>query len=241
MSQQQPIGPLRRRMIEDMTVRNLSPSTQQSYVNAVANFQPPLRQIARPGRTGGGSRLPAAPDRAEAIVGPHQPGDVRPALLLRGDARAQGGDRAHHLGPRAGQAAPGAERRGGRPVPGGCTGPARPRCLVTAYAAGLRVGEVSRLKTSSSDASCCTSCPTACSASATTASSPMGIAAPSSPRSVACLQRRLRLPTRWPRTSQSARPRTYPSCHPVPVAVGRMLIIEVLPGPRRRHRRLDTS
>ena len=28
------ISPLRRRMIEDMTVRNLSPATQQSYLNA---------------------------------------------------------------------------------------------------------------------------------------------------------------------------------------------------------------
>ena len=27
------ISPLRRRMIEDMTVRNLSPATQQSYLN----------------------------------------------------------------------------------------------------------------------------------------------------------------------------------------------------------------
>lgn len=33
----QPISPLRRRMIEGMTVRNLSPATQQSYVYAVAN------------------------------------------------------------------------------------------------------------------------------------------------------------------------------------------------------------
>ena len=32
------ISPLRRRMIEDMTVRNLSPATQQSYLNAVAKF-----------------------------------------------------------------------------------------------------------------------------------------------------------------------------------------------------------
>ena len=31
-------SPLRRRMIEDMTVRNLSPATQQSYVYAVAKF-----------------------------------------------------------------------------------------------------------------------------------------------------------------------------------------------------------
>jgi hypothetical protein len=30
--------PLRRRMIEDMTVRNLSRSTQQSYIYAVAKF-----------------------------------------------------------------------------------------------------------------------------------------------------------------------------------------------------------
>jgi integrase/recombinase XerD len=32
------MSPLRRRMIEDMTVRNLSPETQQSYVRAVAKF-----------------------------------------------------------------------------------------------------------------------------------------------------------------------------------------------------------
>src|SRR3954470_5870192 len=32
------VSPLRRRMIEDMTVRNLSPATQQSYVYAVAKF-----------------------------------------------------------------------------------------------------------------------------------------------------------------------------------------------------------
>ena len=32
------ISPLRRRMIEDMTIRNLSPTTQRSYVHAVAKF-----------------------------------------------------------------------------------------------------------------------------------------------------------------------------------------------------------
>jgi integrase/recombinase XerD len=32
------ISPLRRRMIDDMTVRNLSPATQRSYVHAVAKF-----------------------------------------------------------------------------------------------------------------------------------------------------------------------------------------------------------
>ena len=32
------MSPLRRRMIEDMTVRNLSPATQRSYVHAVLRF-----------------------------------------------------------------------------------------------------------------------------------------------------------------------------------------------------------
>jgi hypothetical protein len=32
------MSPLRRRMIEDMTIRNLSPTTQQSYLNAVSKF-----------------------------------------------------------------------------------------------------------------------------------------------------------------------------------------------------------
>ncbi len=39
------ISPLRRRMIEDMTVRNLSPATQQSYLNAVSKFS---RYLAAP-------------------------------------------------------------------------------------------------------------------------------------------------------------------------------------------------
>src|SRR6201987_1810289 len=32
------ISPLRRRMIEDMTIRNLSPATQRSYLHAVSRF-----------------------------------------------------------------------------------------------------------------------------------------------------------------------------------------------------------
>jgi integrase/recombinase XerD len=32
------LNPLRRRMIEDMKVRNLSPVTQRCYVHAVAKF-----------------------------------------------------------------------------------------------------------------------------------------------------------------------------------------------------------
>ena len=32
------MSPLRRRMIEDMTVRNMSPATQRSYISGVAKF-----------------------------------------------------------------------------------------------------------------------------------------------------------------------------------------------------------
>jgi integrase/recombinase XerD len=32
------MSPLRRRMIEDMTIRNLAPKTQQGYIRAVKNF-----------------------------------------------------------------------------------------------------------------------------------------------------------------------------------------------------------
>jgi len=39
------ISPLRRRMIEDMTIRNLSPATQQSYLYAVGKFS---RHFNRP-------------------------------------------------------------------------------------------------------------------------------------------------------------------------------------------------
>lgn len=45
------MSPLRRRMIEDMAIRNLSPATQRSYVHAVAKFS---RYFGRsPDRLGG--------------------------------------------------------------------------------------------------------------------------------------------------------------------------------------------
>ena len=38
MTQTQTISPLRQRMIEDMSIRNLSPTTQRSYIGAVRKF-----------------------------------------------------------------------------------------------------------------------------------------------------------------------------------------------------------
>jgi hypothetical protein len=40
--------PLRRRMIDDMTLRNMSPLTQKAYVRAVKNFSKFFRHSPRP-------------------------------------------------------------------------------------------------------------------------------------------------------------------------------------------------
>ena len=43
------ISPLRRRMIEDMTVRGFTSSTQQGYLRVVADFTVLFRPLAGPG------------------------------------------------------------------------------------------------------------------------------------------------------------------------------------------------
>ena len=55
------MSPLRRRMLEDMAIRNLSPATQQSYLYAVATFSRHFGLFAGSARHRGGSRLPGAP------------------------------------------------------------------------------------------------------------------------------------------------------------------------------------
>src|SRR5262245_3352091 len=79
------MSPLRRRMIEDMTVRNLSPTTQRSYVHAVAKFSAYFGKSP--------DRLDVEDVRAYQVhegrgLGEPQPGGLRAALFLWGDARA---------------------------------------------------------------------------------------------------------------------------------------------------------
>jgi hypothetical protein len=46
------ISPLRRRMIEDMTIRKLTPKTQQGYIRTIKNLEPAAsRMMRRPGST----------------------------------------------------------------------------------------------------------------------------------------------------------------------------------------------
>src|SRR3954452_3086259 len=76
--------------------------------------QPSFQPAAGSARHGAGPRLPAPPHRPEALVVAHQPGRVRPALLLRRHARAEGSRRADRQRPGAREASAGAQSRGVR-------------------------------------------------------------------------------------------------------------------------------
>ena len=54
------MSPLRHRMIEDMTVRNLSPATQRSYLHAVSKFSRYFSAVAGPAGYRGRARLPGS-------------------------------------------------------------------------------------------------------------------------------------------------------------------------------------
>jgi len=147
------ISPLRRRMIEDMTVRNLSPATQQSYVYVVAKFgrhfnRSPDRlgledvrvyQLYLIGQKRSWSHINqnvcalrfffgvtmGRADAFERIVAAREP--QRLPVVLSGEEIVQ------FL-----EAVPGLRNR---------------VALTTAYGAGMRVGEVVRLQTTSIDSS----------------------------------------------------------------------------------------
>jgi integrase/recombinase XerD len=145
------MSPLRQRMIEDMTVRNLSPATQQSYIYAVAKFSrhfsaPPTRlgpeqvrayqlhligqkrsrshvnQVACALRFLYGVTL-GQTDAAGHIVNGREPGKLALVLTCEEITRFL-------------EAVAGLRNR---------------VALTTAYAAGLRVGEVARLKVGAID------------------------------------------------------------------------------------------
>ena len=145
------VSPLRQRMIEDMTIRNLSRSTQQSYIYAVAKFSrhfqcPPdrigmeevrayqlhlvaqkyswthINQVACALRFFYGITL-GRKDAIERIVSGREPDRLPPVLNREEIVRFL-------------KAVEGTRNR---------------VALTTAYAAGLRIGEVVRLKVSAID------------------------------------------------------------------------------------------
>ena len=120
-------SPLRRRMIEDMTVRNLSPATQRSYVHAVSKFsqffgRSPETLTLEDVRT---FQVHLAVEGCG--VGEPQPDGGGAAVFLRCHARDGGDPRADRLCPRAAASAGGAERRRGGAVPRGRSQPEGPR------------------------------------------------------------------------------------------------------------------
>jgi len=76
------VSSLRRRMIDDMSVRNLSPATQRVLHPRGQKVQPVPRSVARSAWAGGCSRLSGLSRFAGRILGCAQPDGVRPSLLL---------------------------------------------------------------------------------------------------------------------------------------------------------------
>lgn len=108
------LSPLRRRMIEDMTVRNLSPASQRSYIYAVAKFSQyfgcsPDRLDMEAVRTNQVQLV------ARGIPWPAlNQTRLCTALLLRRDDGSERAAETHLVCSRATQAAAGAERGRGR-------------------------------------------------------------------------------------------------------------------------------
>ena len=107
------MSPLRRRMIEDMTIRKLAPKTQQGYIRTVKNFAAFLGRSPDTASFEDVRRFQlhlAASGVGAPTLNQHR---VGAAVLFPGHARATRHRRAHDVHPRAAQAAGGAQPGGG--------------------------------------------------------------------------------------------------------------------------------
>ena len=82
------IGPIRRRMIEDMTVRDLSPAIQQFYVHAGAKFGRFFGHSPGAARPGGGACLSGASCCWWRTVAGSEPDRLRPSVPVWRDTEA---------------------------------------------------------------------------------------------------------------------------------------------------------
>ncbi len=80
------LRPLRSRMIEDMTVRNLSPAMQRSYIHAVAKSSRYFGRSPEPAWPLGRPRLPGASGGEGDIMAGAEPDGMLAAVLLRRNA-----------------------------------------------------------------------------------------------------------------------------------------------------------
>src|SRR6266480_4282904 len=107
-----PISPLRQRMIDDMTMRNLSPSTQETYIRAVAQFVPSA--ISRQARGRAFAGISPAPCIPRSFGQFHLREDERVEVLLPHDITAAGYRRADPDAPPVGSSPHCSRARGGR-------------------------------------------------------------------------------------------------------------------------------
>src|SRR5277367_520668 len=107
-----PISPLRQRMIDDMTMRNLSPSTHETYIRAVAQCVSPA--ISRQARGGAFAGISSAPCVTRSHGQFHLCEDGCAEVLLRHDIAAAGHRRSDSDAPPDGSSAHGTRTRGGR-------------------------------------------------------------------------------------------------------------------------------
>ena len=76
------MSPLRRRMIEDMTIRKFAPKTQHDYVQRVKNFAAFLGRITGYGEFRGGAPLSAASSGKWCWRADYQPDRLDVAVLF---------------------------------------------------------------------------------------------------------------------------------------------------------------
>ena len=82
MSTTRPISPLRRRMIEDMTVRGFGEKTQSDYIRHVKNFTIFLGRSPDTAEGGGSACVPGSPARTGRAATDHERcGDGAAALF----------------------------------------------------------------------------------------------------------------------------------------------------------------
>src|SRR6266536_430883 len=108
---EKPISPLRRRMIEDMTVRNFGEKTRNDYIRHVRTFTAFLGRSPDTATAEDLRPLPAASVEDRGASADHQRFGCGAALLLHCDARSGKRGAAPYVGARAAQDAAGLESR----------------------------------------------------------------------------------------------------------------------------------
>ena len=116
------VNPLRRRMIEDMTIRKFAPKTQHDYIQRIKNFAAFLGRSPDMATLRGRAPLPAASDSERRWRADHQPDHLDAAVLLSGHAEAARDRRPYACHSRAAQAAGGPQPRGSGAAARCCTG-----------------------------------------------------------------------------------------------------------------------